>query len=359
MAGGDNEEDDSSKTEDPTQKKRDDAREQGNLPISRDFSTWVLLLGLVFSLTFLLPTVVPQMLNPLTAALANAGEVDIRIGNFGGVMSRFLGAAFLPVFAVIFLLLFFAIAGWMLQTGPVFNMGLLQPKWERLSPIAGIKKLFSVNSLVELIKSIVKLILIGWVAYLFLRTDFYKSQMMTGLDNAGMVKMIFDLSKEIIFAIFLSFTLVMIIDVIYQRFTHFKGLRMTKSQVKEEYRQSEGDPHVKARLKSIRNEKARRRMMSAVPDADVIVTNPTHYAVALKYNPAKMQAPMVLAKGQDFIALKIREVAEAHKIPIVSNPPLARTLYASVEIDEEVPPQHYRAVAEVISFVYRLRKSIR
>lgn len=355
----DDDEDDSSKTEDPTAKRLQDAREQGNLPISRDLATWVLLLGIVFSVSFLLPSITVHMMTPLTALLAQSGEIEMSPTSTPAVLGRFFGEVGWPMMAVIFLVFAFGIIGWLVQTGMMFNVTLLSPKWERINPMEGVKRLFSMNSMVELIKSIMKLIVVGWVGYTFLESDFFKSSSMTGMDNAGMVNLTYQLASDVLFAIFLAFTGVMLVDVIYQRFTYFKNMRMTKTQVKEEYRQSEGDPHVKARLKGIRMEKARRRMMAAVPEADVVVTNPTHFAVALKYDPNTMQAPVVLAKGQDFLALKIREIADEHKVPIISNPPLARALYASVEIDQEVPPQHYRAVAEVISYIFRLRKAKR
>lgn len=348
--------DDSSKTEDPTAKKLSDAREQGNLPISRDFSMWVLLLGAVFCVNFLFPLLGPHIFKPLSLILSEAGQIEIRADNFNELLGRFMGAAFLPVMGIVLLLAMFAVAGWIIQTGPMFNMSLIKLRWERLNPVEGFKKLFSANSAVELIKSMGKITVVGVVGYSLLKADFKKSEMMSGLDVMGMVRLTYDMASQIFFAVFLVFTIIMLIDVAYQRFTYFKNLRMTKSEVKEEFRQSEGDPHVKARLKGIRMEKAKKRMMAAVPKADVVITNPTHFAIALKYDAETMQAPVVLAKGQDFVALKIREIAEENKVPLVSNPPLARTLYATVDIDEEIPPEHYRAVAEVISYVYKLKK---
>lgn len=349
------EEDDSSKTEDPTQKKLMDARQQGNLPISRDLATWFLLLGSLATVALALPFVSKSMLNPLTVIIARAGETEITGDTAGNVLGTIFGAFIGPVLGIGALLMLLAITGWIIQTGFMFSMELLKLRWDRLNPVEGFKRLFSAHAMVELIKSIVKFVIIGYVGYALLKPLYQKSEGLTGMDHIGLVSTTYSAASDVLFAVFLVYTALVIFDVAYQRFTYFKNLRMSKTELKEEFRQTEGDPHVKGKLRRIRQEKARRRMMAAVPKSDVVITNPTHYAVALKYDQGAMQAPVVLAKGHDAIALKIRAVAEENKIPIVSNPPLARALYATVEIDEEIPPEHYRAVAEVISYVYKLK----
>jgi flagellar biosynthetic protein FlhB len=349
--------DDSQKTEDPTAKKLAEAREQGNLPLSRDTSMWVLLLGVVMLVTYFLPMMIGQITAPLRAVFAKAGEIDMDPENLGLVLGEIFGELVFPMLAILGFLMLMGIVGWVAQTGPFFSIqNLTRLKWEKLNPVEGVKRLFSGNSLFELAKGVAKIGIIGWVAYVLLKPAFLHTDGITGLDNIGLVAVTHDLTSRVLFAIFLVFTAIALMDLVYQRFVYFKNLKMTRTELREEYRQTEGDPHVKQRLKQIRAEKARKRMMAAVPQADVVVTNPTHYAIALKYKPGEMAAPVVLAKGQDFIALKIREVAKEHKIPMISNPPLARALYATVEIDEEIPAQHYRAVAEIISYVFRLRK---
>ncbi len=348
--------DDSQKTEDPTAKRLNEAREQGNLPISRDVATWTLLLGIVMCVMVLFPMLGRTMMTPLTAILEKSGEIRMDNGGYQSVYLYILGAFGPVVMSIVSLLMVMGVLGWIVQTGIFFNPSLIKLKWERLSPLAGIKRLFSVNSLVELLKSIGKILVVGTVAFILITPIYHQSESMTGISNDDLIKSTYNLSIHIIFSVFLVFTVIAMIDLVYQRFTYFKNMRMTKQEVKDENRQSEGDPHVKGRLRQIRQEKARKRMMAAVPKADVVITNPTHFAVALKYDPAKMQAPVLLAKGQDIIALRIREVADKHTIPIVTNPPLARALYATVEIDQEVPSEHYRAVAEVISYIYRLKK---
>jgi flagellar biosynthetic protein FlhB len=351
------EQDDSQKTEDPTAKRLSEARNEGNLPISRDFSTWILLLGIVITAVALLPTTISQMMGPLTAVVEKSGEIRLGEGSFFNAMEQIFGAFSIPLLSITILLMIMGVLGWVLQTGLIFNMGLFKLKWERLNPVEGVKRLFSMQSLVELIKSVAKIVVVGAIAYMILEPIFIRSEGLTGMNNGQLVTTTYELCLHLLFAVFLTFTAIAAADFFYQRFTYFKNLRMTKSEVKEEFRQTEGDPHVKSRLRQIRTEKARKRMMAAVPKADVVITNPTHFAIALKYESGLMQAPVVIAKGQDFVAQKIREVAEAHKVPLVSNPPLARALYASVEIDEEIPPQHYRAVAEIISFIYKLKKA--
>lgn len=348
--------DDSQKTEDPTAKRLSDAREQGNLPISRDIATWTLLLGVVMCVMVLFPMLGRTMMTPLTALLDKAGEMRLDEGGYQSIYAYILGSFGPSVMSIISLLMVMGVLGWVVQTGIFFSPGLLKLKWERLNPMAGIKRLFSANSLVELLKSIGKIIVVGSVAFVLITPIYNQSESMTGMSNDDLIGSTYNLSIHIIFSVFLVFTVIAMIDLVYQRFTYFKSMRMTKQEVKDENRQSEGDPHVKGRLRQIRQEKAKKRMMAAVPKADVVITNPTHFAVALKYDPARMSAPVLLAKGQDLVALKMREVADKFAVPIVTNPPLARTLFATVEIDQEVPPEHYRAVAEVISYIYRLKK---
>jgi len=348
--------DDSQKTEDPSQKRLSDEKEKGNLPVSRDLATWVILLGIVLSSVAILPSATKDMMRPLRAIIEKSGELSIADGGFSIVLGEIFGAFIWPVLLISVVLFIMGIVGWQIQTGMMFNMSMLTFNLSKLNPMEGFKRIFSVNSIVELLKNVAKLIVIGVISYSIIKPVFLSSEGMTGMDNLAMVSKTFDISTHILFMIFLIFTLIAGVDIIYQRFAYFKKLRMSKEELKEEFKQMEGDPQIKSRLRQIRNEKAKRRMMSAVPKADVIITNPTHFAIALKYDPIEMKAPVVLAKGQDFIAQKIRELATEHKVPLVSNPPLARALYATVEIDEEVPPIHYRAVAEVISYIYKLKK---
>ncbi|MEM6492688.1 MAG: flagellar type III secretion system protein FlhB, partial [Pseudomonadota bacterium] len=220
-------------------------------------------------------------------------------------------------------------------------------------------RLFSLRSLVEFGKSFFKLILIGGACALVIIPQMDFMPRMVGQSTTSMIGDLWDAVLLIVIVVLALMTVIAGIDFLYQRYEHDKKLRMTKQQVKDEYKQTEGDPQIKARLRQIRTQRARARMMQNVPESDVVVTNPTHYAVALKYDQGEMAAPKVTAKGQDLVALKIREIAEENEVPIVENPPLARALHAGVELEEEVPPEHYQAVAEIIGYVMRLKSGVR
>jgi flagellar biosynthetic protein FlhB len=208
----------------------------------------------------------------------------------------------------------------------------------------------------EFIKSLLKISIVGVVAVTLMMPHFYSVEQYAGQPVSGLVTDIKSMALELMSAVIAVMTIVALVDLIFQRREFMKKMMMSRQELKDEYKQSEGDPMIKGRLRQLRMDKARRRMMQNVPKADVVITNPTHYAVALQYEPSDMNAPVVLAKGTDLIALRIREVAEENKISIIQNPPLARALFTSVEIDEEVPAEHYRAVAEIISYVFKLKK---
>ena len=209
--------------------------------------------------------------------------------------------------------------------------------------------------MIEFLKGLAKISLVGAVAFVIVYPYFGGMDHWVGLPIPILEDEIMRVINRLLIGILVVLFVIMTTDFAYQRFEHYKKLRMTKQELKDEYKQSEGDPHVKARLRQLRNERARRRMMQSVPKADVVITNPTHFAIALEYKPETMDAPICLAKGTDSVALRIREVAKEHNISIVENPPLARTLYDVVELDEAIPPEQYKAVAEVISFVFKTK----
>nr|NIR60380.1 flagellar biosynthesis protein FlhB [Gammaproteobacteria bacterium] len=239
--------------------------------------------------------------------------------------------------------------------GLVFSTEPIAPKLEKLSLAKGLKRLFSSRSLVEFLKGLAKISIVTAVVVLLLWPEQEVIPNVTAMTAAQFVGMLQGLAVRILVAVLAVMTVIAVLDFLYQKHQHLKRLRMSKQELKEEFKQTEGDPMIKARLRQIRMERARRRMMAAVPEADVVVTNPTHYAVALKYDPQMTEAPVLTAKGIDSIALRMREVAEQHDVPIVENPPLSRALYDNVELDQEIPPEHYRAVAEVIGYVMRLK----
>jgi flagellar biosynthetic protein FlhB len=250
----------------------------------------------------------------------------------------------------------FIILGFMIQTGFFMSLDLLEPNFSKLNPINGLKRMFSMQSVIELFKSLFKLLLLGGTAYFVLMGLAKESLQFSGASLVKVMPFLYDQFSFLLKMLLLVFLVIAAFDLFWTRFQYFRKLRMTKTEVKDEYKQSEGDPMIKSRLRQIRMERSRKRMMAQVPKADVIITNPTHYAVALKYDALKMRAPKVIAKGINLVALRIRDIAEENKIPILSNPPLARTLHSSVEVDEEIHIEHYKAVAEIISYVYNLKR---
>ncbi len=349
-------EDDDDKTEEPSHKKLNDAREKGQVVMSRELNSWVILA------TAALMTA--MILGDFTAGLADKLKVFIArphlfVMDSGGLRELFQDSMqtiglyiLLPVFA----LLAAGIIAPLVQAGPLLVWSQLNPKWNKLNPVSGFKKIFGTQSLIELVKGIVKLSIVGGVTVAILTPYVKNGQGLIGQDIGTILSV---LRHEIIqlFIVTLSIMFaIAVADYAYQRYSFIKSLRMSKQEIKDEYKQAEGDPHVKSKIKQLRTQKARQRMMARVPDASVIITNPTHFAVALEYDRDKMDAPIVTAKGQDNVALRIRELATEHNVPIVENPPLARGLYASVEIDDAISEEHYKAVAEVISYVYSLKR---
>jgi flagellar biosynthetic protein FlhB len=252
-----------------------------------------------------------------------------------------------------------AVGGTLIQTGFIYAPEKLSPHLDNISPGKGVKRMFSMRALIEFGKTLVKLVIVLAIVFVLMRPEFTGMALMTGLGASGVMAEIGRLVVRLAFGVFLALTFIAGLDYFYQRLSFIKSMRMSKQEVKEEHKQSEGDPMIRARLRQIRMDRARRRMMAAVPTASVVVTNPTHYAVALKYEMGAEGAPKVVAKGADLLALRIREVATEHKVPIIENPPLARALFGSVEIDQQIPPEHYRVVAEIIGYVFRLQGKIK
>jgi flagellar biosynthetic protein FlhB len=350
------EEDQDQKTEEPTGKRLDEARDRGQLPISREVSAWVMFVGIIIVLAWLVPPMALRMLSVLRVFLEMPHAISLEGNGLQNVFFNALQHVALATLLIYAVLAAAAVLGTMSQTGLFASLTAIQPDFTRLSFASGFRRLFSTRALVELGKSFVKLVVLGTVVFFTLMPIVRDLPSMQGQSLMDSMLFLYHQAIHLIILLMVVFTVIAVVDIIYQRHIYIKSLRMTKAEVKDEFRQQEGDPMIKNRLRQIRLEKARKRMMAQVPKADVVVTNPTHYAVAMKYDNTKMAAPVVLAKGVDRIAERIREVAEEHRIPLVSNPPLARALYDTVEIDREIPTQHYRAVAEVISYVYRLRR---
>lgn len=346
------------KTEEPTQKKLEDARKKGDVPKSQEVTSWFMMLAATCLVMIFSRDLASGLAVKLRGVLANAHTITldgVGLQNF----SYWVGGALLSAVAIPFLIMCIsAIASNLLQHGILLTFDPITPKLSKISPMAGFKRLFSMNSLVNFAKSLVKLVVVAAIIILIIWPDRDMLDAMLGLDPIPMMNLTLQLSGKILLGVMAVLTIIAAMDYAFQRHQWWERQRMTVKEIRDEYKQQEGDPQVKAKLRQVRAERSRQRMMAAVPDASVVITNPTHYSIALKYEEG-MGAPVCVAKGVDAVALRIREVAGEHNIPLVENPPLARSLHATVEIDEEIAPEHYKAVAEVIGYVMRLRKEKR
>lgn len=348
--------DESSKTEEPTQKKLDEAHKQGNWPLSQEVAATLSIAAATIALVTHLPGMMRDLLRRLEHYIAKLHEIPMDQQGVGKVLVQVLDDIVHALWLPMLLFIGAGLLATYLQKGMAMSWEALTPKFSKLSPLAGFKRIFSgADQAVMLGKSVVKLAVVGSVAYMALMPMIGHIQSFIGVDVMLLLQELDQLTFDLFVGVLVISLLIAAADTFWQRHQYNEKMKMTKQEVKDEAKQAEGDPHVKARIRGLRIERARKRMMAAVPSASVVVTNPTHYAVALKYEQGAMGAPLVVAKGVDAVALKIREVAEANDVPVVQNPPLARALYAACDIDEEVPPDHYRAVAEVITYIYKLR----
>ena len=347
--------DDSQKTEEPSHKKLEEAVKKGQVAFSREVGSFAILLSLALILILFAPGIMHDARLLITPYIERPESFPMDAGNIGNMMVDLLQASLVIMLVPIFLTICAAFAGSLIQNKFNISSEPLSPKFSKISPLAGLKRMFSLRSVVEFLKGVLKLTIVGVVAYVAIEPELERLRQLPNDDTYAILAFIATLSTRMMIGICCVMFLIAVMDYLYQHYEYIKSLRMTKQEQKDEYKQQEGDPIIKQRLRSLRMERARKRMMAAVPTSDVVITNPTHYAVALKYDSASMQAPLLVAKGLDDVALKIREIAKEHDIPIVENPPLARTLHAAVDIDKEVPVEHYKAVAEVIGYVYKLK----
>lgn len=343
------------KSEQPTPKKLDKAREEGQTPRSKELTTTFLLLGGTIGLWVFGTMMIGVLARIMTYSFSLEREtifdtkkmiIFLSNGLFDGVVSM------LPLFAV---LLVASIAGPIALGGWLISSKAMAPKFSRMNPLEGLKRMFSLKSLMELVKALAKVLVILTVAVLFLVN--YQRDMLAlayqPLESALSESLVISILAAIIISaatIIISF-----VDIPFQIYDHTKKLKMSKQDIKDEMKDSEGKPEVKSRIRQLQREMANRRMMADVPEADVVITNPTHFSVALKYDPDNMETPILLAKGADLVAFKIREIAQAHKIDIIESPQLARSIFYSTEISQEIPSGLYLAVAQVLAYVFQLR----
>ena len=344
--------DDQEKTEEPTGKKIEDARNKGNVPKSADAAGFVTLLVGIVAIVMMLPYFGEKFLNIYYYCMQMMGE-EITVKNVMNLTITIIIQMVLAVLPLAALIMVAGVMGNVMQFGFVFTAEPLTPDLKKIDPISGIGRLFSMKKAVESVKIILKVSAVFGVAFYFFLT-FVKE--LPGTIFFNMVDQLLWLKEKLLIlaaVMLLLFMAIAIADIFITRFNYFKDIRMSKQEVKDEFKQREGDPQVKGRIRSLQMQAATKRMMQNIPAADVVITNPTHYAVALRDDKEQEDAPVVLAKGVDFLALQIRKIAIQNDIDILENPPLARELYKLCDVNQQIPAQLFSAVAEVLSQIYK------
>jgi len=345
------------KSEEPTPHRLREAREKGQVAKSREVTTAFLLLFsyMIFKYTgeFMWEQL-RSMVQIILSEIPRATEFSLNfVGYIFLVGIRGLLLSVAPIFGLV---VFVALVVEALQTGFLFSLDPLTPKLERISPAEGFKKMFSLQGFVELIKSIIKILIVFWITWVALRNDIPFVIVLVSGQPMDALLLGASLAYKVAMRVGLFYLAIAILDYMYRRWEYMRGLKMTKQEIKEEYKRLEGDPMIKQRMRELQRQVAYSRMMAAVPQADVVVTNPTHLAVAMQYETKKMKAPKVLAKGERKVAEEIVKLADNNYIPIVENEPLARSIYRTTKVGQEVPGELYQAVAEILAFVYKLKK---
>jgi len=349
------EEDDASKTEDPTARKLEKARDKGQVASSQEVKSWMILLGGAFAMIVMAPGIMRDIRLTSLKFIESPHAIAVDSPHLRNVLIELLGDLawiLLPLMGLLVVLALVANVG---QTGFIWALEKPKPQVSKISPLKGAKRIFGAKGFVEFVKGLAKLSLVTVVAFGLAVPLLGDIALLPSLEIGQTLGRIHWIAIWLMVGTVAVMTAIAALDFAYQKFSHLKQMRMTKQEVKDEHKQSEGDPLVKARIRKLRMARAQERMMAAVPEADVVITNPTHYAVALEYKMQTMPAPKVVAKGMDSLAQRIRAVAEENDVPVIENAPLAQALYATVELDEEIPDEHYKAVAEIIGYVMRLR----
>lgn len=355
------EQDPASKTEEATPRKLEEARRKGDVAKSQDIPALLTLAASASVVLFMGGSLATGLAEALVPFIAAPHQLVASLDSGGGAdIARHAIVATAPLLAAVMIATLLAGAGGnLLQTGFLWTSDKLKPEFSRVSPLKGFERLFGPDGLIQFLKTFLKLVAVGVISWLAIRSHLREFELAVFLTPTAILPFARDLTWAILSSVLAFMALTAGLDWLWQRLRFAQKMRMSREELKEDFRQSEGDPHVKARLRQIRMERSRRRMMAAVPEATVVIANPTHYAVALKYEAGETPAPLCVAKGVDSLALKIREVAEAAGVPVVEDVPLARALYATTEVDRHIPRQHYEAVAKVIGFVLGRRKTAR
>lgn len=352
------EQDQSEKTEDPSQRRLDEALRRGDVVKSQEVSTWFVIGAATLALLAFSGSTGSALTATMRGLLAHAGAFPADGHALADLLKRVTIEVLAAVAIPFLLLMLAAIGGNMIQHRLVWSAESPMPKLSKISPGAGMKRLFSKQALANFVKGLLKLAVVGGVGTALIWPQWHRLEALVSTDADSILPVSRSLALDLLGTVVAVLALIAAADYLFQYRQWYQRQKMSLRELKDEYKDTEGDPKIKARIRQLRHERAKKRMMAAVPTATVVITNPTHYAVALKYESG-MNAPLCVAKGIDAIALKIREVAGEHGVPVVENPPLARTLHATVEVDGEIPAEHYKAVAEVISYVMRLKRAWR
>ncbi len=347
--------DKSQKTERPTRKKITQARRKGDIPQSQEIKHWFMLLGGGVSVWLFGDLVASGIRDTSVKFLSYPHDIRLDRLSLVGFLKEIGSDLAIVLFLPMLILIAAAIVGNSIMAKPTWSPDKLKPKFNKLNVVKGLKKLFNVRSFVELGKAVFKLVVIGSFAAIVVLPDMQFLRLVPTMDVIDVVHFIEELALLMIATVLGVMTFIALADAAFQKYKWTEDHKMTKQEVKDERKQADGDPAIKGKIRQIRMQRAMARIASTVPTADVILTNPTHFAVALKYDEAAMAAPILVAKGMDHMALKIREIAAEYDIPIIENPPLARAIYKDVEVDQEIPPHFYKAAAEIIGYVLRLK----
>ena len=343
------------KTEAPSDKKRQDAREKGDVAKSTEINSVVVLLAGILLLKWMGPWIVDELGKCIVEFFELCADTSMSQARFLMITYKSLeiiGKITLPIAGSIMIL---GVIANIAQVGFLFTLKPIIPNFDKIDPIKGFGRLFSMRSIVETLKSILKLTIIGAVAYITLKNEFGKMLILSNASVGTIWMFTVGVAFKVILRISLVLVVIALLDLFYQRFDHEKQLRMSKQEVKEEHKSMDGDPQVKSRIRALQREMARRRMMEEVPKATVVVTNPTHLAIALRYEPSEGDAPIVVAKGKLVIAQRIKELAYENNIPVIEDKPLARAMFDKVEIGFPIPLEFFTAVAEILAYVFKLK----
>jgi flagellar biosynthetic protein FlhB len=348
-----------SKTEKASPKRRKDERKKGNVLMSKDVIAIVSIIGMFFSLKIIFPFIINTLKQVINTFFDMAAvETEMTESLLNDITKELIFAFIKMAFPLLIASGVLAIVATVAQTKPMFVVDSLKPKFNRLNPIEGFKRLFSFKSAFDVIKGTVKITILLVILYKFVSNSILNFARMLDMDLYSSIVILLDLIMGLVFKVSLAFLVISIFDFGFQWWEYERQIKMSKHEMKEEYKQMEGDPQIKGKIKNLQRKMAMARMMQAIPDADVVIKNPTHFAVALKYDGEKNAAPVLVAKGQDYLALRIIKMAEENDVVVVENKPLARAIYSTTDLNREIPKEFYGTIAEVLVYVYKLKHKV-